>query len=199
MSPTHICCEKSTPLNSIASVSVKGSGQYLSVYPNSCPCRGVGKTFWLGGAQYVINYFVVQNIYGTDWKLGGHVPPVPPWFLRLWQCLPKFRHPRYAGSVKSAQNMPCLSLGTCCVICVWMYLNLGICINFAAKWCKSTLIKLWIMCCLNLGSVLNIYRILLEVLNFDKDFEKHLNSCKREWNSTMCYRLASLQLIELRV
>ena len=33
-------------------------------------------------------YFVVHNIYGTDWKLGGgrgggHVPPVPPWFLRL--------------------------------------------------------------------------------------------------------------------
>ena len=42
-------------------------------------------------------------------------------------------------------------------------------------------------------------KYLLEVLNFDKDFEKHLNSCKREWNSTMCYRLASLQLIGLRL
>ena len=27
--------------------------------------RGVGKTL-IGGAQYVINYFVVQNIYGTN-------------------------------------------------------------------------------------------------------------------------------------
>ena len=24
------------------------------------------KDFLIGGAQYVINYFVVQNIYGTD-------------------------------------------------------------------------------------------------------------------------------------
>ena len=29
------------------------------------------KDFLIGGAQYVINYFVVQNIYGTDRKLGG--------------------------------------------------------------------------------------------------------------------------------
>ena len=36
------------------------------------------KDFLIGGAQYVINYFVVQNIYGTDWKLGGARAPGAP-------------------------------------------------------------------------------------------------------------------------
>ena len=36
------------------------------------------KDFLTGGAQYVINYFVVQNIYGTDWKLGGSRAPGAP-------------------------------------------------------------------------------------------------------------------------
>ena len=41
----------------------------------------------------------------------------------------------------------------------------------------------WIMCCLNLGNMLNIYRILLHFLNFAEDFWT-IKSCKREWDST---------------
>ena len=41
------------------------------------------KDFLIGGAQYVINYFVVQNIIIIwnrlkTWGGGGHVPPVLP-------------------------------------------------------------------------------------------------------------------------
>ena len=63
--------EKRTPLN---------SEQQTLISPRcTLANRGVGKTFWLGGTQYVINYFVVQNIYGTDWKLGGDTcPRCPP-------------------------------------------------------------------------------------------------------------------------
>ena len=53
-----------------------------SLWNSSLLARGVGKTFDWGGTVCKIS-FVVQDIYGTDWKLGGHVPPVPPWFLRL--------------------------------------------------------------------------------------------------------------------
>ena len=34
--------------------------------------------------------------------------------------------------------------------------------------------KVWIMCCLNLGSMLNIHKILLDFLHFAKDFEQNL-------------------------
>ena len=45
--------------------------------------------------------------------------------------------------------------------------------------------KVWIMCCLNLGSVLNIHKILLDFLYFAKDFEQNLLKLrKREWDST---------------
>ena len=37
--------------------------------------------------------------------------------------------------------------------------------------------KVWIMCCLNLGSVLNIFKILLAFLHFAKDFEQN---CAKE-------------------
>ena len=33
--------------------------------------------------------------------------------------------------------------------------------------------KVWIMCCLNLGSVLNIWKILLNFLHFAKHFEQN--------------------------
>ena len=37
------------------------------------------KDFVIGETQYVINYFVVQNIYGTDWTTwgGAHAPGAP--------------------------------------------------------------------------------------------------------------------------
>jgi len=45
--------------------------------------------------------------------------------------------------------------------------------------------KVWIICCLNLGSVLNIYKILLNFLHFAKDFEQNiLKLHKRKWDST---------------
>ena len=44
--------------------------------------------------------------------------------------------------------------------------------------------KVWIMCCLNLGSMLNIYKILLNFLHFAQDFEQNILNCTREWDST---------------
>ena len=40
--------------------------------------------------------------------------------------------------------------------------------------CRHLLMKVWIMCCLNLGSVLNVHKILLDSLHFAKDFEQNL-------------------------
>ena len=52
--------------------------------------------------------------------------------------------------------------------------------------------KVWIMCCLNKGSVLNISKILLNFLHFAKDFEKKKKNRTKE-NGTvqkiMCCRL----------
>jgi len=44
--------------------------------------------------------------------------------------------------------------------------------------CMHLSIKVWIMCCLNLGSVLNIYEFILDFLLFAKDFEQNI------WDST---------------
>jgi len=45
--------------------------------------------------------------------------------------------------------------------------------------------QVWIMCCLNLGSVLNISKILFDFLHFAKKFwTKYLKLRKRESNST---------------
>ena len=57
-------------------------------------------------------------------------------------------------------NVPCLNLGTCSVICVWRCLNLGISSILRQNNANlQALIKVWMMRCLNLGSVLNIYKI----------------------------------------
>ena len=56
-------------------------------------------------------------------------------------------------------NMPCLNLGTCSVVCVWMCLNLGI--SSILK--QNNAIQAFIdkslddVLPINLGSVLNIY------------------------------------------
>ena len=47
--------------------------------------------------------------------------------------------------------------------------------------------KVWIMFCLNWGSMLNIFQILLDFLHFAKDFgfwTIYLKSHKKEWDST---------------
>jgi len=50
--------------------------------------------------------------------------------------------------------------------------------------------KVWIMCCLNLGSMLNIFKILIDFLHFAKDFEQNISNRAKE-NGTvqkiMCY------------
>ena len=61
------------------------------------------KDFLIGGAQYVINYFVVQNIYGTDWNLGGHVPRCPPGSYAYAVC-------------RLTCNASCVSLSLVCQI-----------------------------------------------------------------------------------
>ena len=77
--------------------------------------------------------------------------------------------------------MPCLNLGTCSVICVWMCLNLGI--SSILKQNNANLqafIKVWMMCSINLGSVLNIYKILLNFLHFAKDLAQNVKNCAKE-------------------
>ena len=42
------------------------------------------KDFLIGGAQSETTHRVVSNLYNNLWDMGGHMPPAPPWFLRLW-------------------------------------------------------------------------------------------------------------------
>ena len=48
--------------------------------------QGHRKDFLIGGAQSEATHRVVSNLYNNLWNLGGHMPPVPPRFLRLWNC-----------------------------------------------------------------------------------------------------------------
>ena len=51
--------------------------------------------------------------------------------------------------------------------------------------CRHLLMKVWTMCCLNIGTSLIIYKSVLDFLHFAKDFEQNfLKSCKIEWDNT---------------
>ena len=41
------------------------------------------KDFLIGGARFETTHRVVSNLYNNYENLGGHMPPVPPRFLRL--------------------------------------------------------------------------------------------------------------------
>ena len=84
-------------------------------------------------------------------------------------------------------NMPCLKLGTCSVICVWMCLNLGISsiLKQNMQIYKHLLINVWMKCCLNLCRVLNIYKICTYLFALCQRFcTRDQKLCKREWDST---------------
>ena len=47
--------------------------------------------------------------------------------------------------------------------------------------------KVWIMYCLNLGSVLNIYKIILNFLHFSNDFEQNIYNRAKENGNNVCF------------
>ena len=84
-------------------------------------------------------------------------------FIRLSLIL------RDGSGLKCAQNILCLNLGTCCVICILNVPKFGHLCQFWSKIWQS-LIKVWRMCCLHFGSERNIYKILLDFLYLAEDF-----------------------------
>ena len=78
-------------------------------------------------------------------------------------------------------NMPCLNLGTCSVICVWMCLNLGI-----SSILKQNNANLQAFIDKSLDDVLPKFRQRAKYLqDFYLTFcTKYQKLCKREWDNT---------------